>query len=161
MNKTLAGDLNMNTLQLKLAVTAAVTCVLILNPLAPQVSPTTPRAARVQITQGPAIEMTKEFLTIIRWTTNNPGASPEHYGIVHYGTDPKNLSEIAKSPIRLNPNHASTVFRVRLDNLKPCTSYYYTVGSEEANGTDDGAKSAVKQFTTPGESQRAGRSRAL
>ena len=92
----------MNTLLLKLAVTAAVTCLLTSNPIAAQVSPTTPRAARVQITQGPAIEMTKEFLTIIRWTTNNPGASPEHYGVVHYGTDPKNLSETAKSLIRLN-----------------------------------------------------------
>ena len=142
----------MNTLLLKLAVTAAVTCLLTSKPIGAQVSPTTPRAARVQITQGPAIEMTKEVLTIITWTTNNPGASPEHYGVVHYGTDPKNLSETAKSLIRLNPDHASTVFRVRLDNLKPRTTYYYTVGSEEANGTDDGAKSAVKQFTTPGES---------
>jgi hypothetical protein len=77
-----------------------------------------------------------------------------------YGTDPKNLSETAKASIRLNPNHASTVFRVRLYNLKPRTTYYYTVGSEEANGTDDGAKSAVRQFTTPVESQPAGRSRA-
>jgi len=101
--------------------------------------------------------MTKELLTIIRWTTNNPGGSTEHYGVVHYGTDPKNLSEIAKSPIRLNPDHASTVFRVRVDNLKPGTTYYYTVGSGETNGADDGAKSAVKQFTTPGESHRAGR----
>ena len=119
----------MNTLLLKLAVTTAVMCLLTSNPMAAQVSPTTPRAARVQITKGPEIEMTKEFLTIIRWTTNNPGGSPEHYGVVHYGTDPKNLSEIAKSPIRLNPDHASTVFRVRLDNLKPGTTYYYTVGS--------------------------------
>ena len=79
---------------------------------------------------------------------------------MHYGTDPKNLSETAKSPIRLSPDHASTGFRVRLDNLKPRTTYYYTVDSEEANGTEDGAKSAVKQFTTAGESQRAGRSRA-
>jgi hypothetical protein len=91
MNKTLARDLNMNTLLLKLAVTAAVTCLLTSNPIPAQVSPTTLRAARVQITQGPAIEMTKEVLTIISWTTNNPGASPEHYGVVHYGTDPKNL----------------------------------------------------------------------
>jgi hypothetical protein len=149
MNKALAGDLNMNKLLLKPAVTAAVTCLLTSDPIAAQVSPTPPRAARVQITQGPAIEMTKEFLTIIRWTTNNPGASPEHYGVVHYGTDPKNLSETAKSLTRLNPGHASTVFRVRLDNLKPRTTYYYTVGSEAANGTDDGAKSAVRQFTTP------------
>ena len=150
----------MNTLLLKLAVTTAVICLITSNPKAAQVSPTTPRATRVQITKGPEIEMTKEFLTIIRWTTNNPGGSPEHYGVVHYGTDPKNLSETAKSPIRLNPDHASTVFRVRLDNLKPGTTYYYTVGSGEANGADDGAKSAVKQFTTPGESHRAGRPRA-
>jgi hypothetical protein len=159
MNKTLARDLNMNTLLLKLAVTAAVTCLLTSNLMAAQVSPTIPRAAHVRVTEGPAIEMTKECVTIVRWTANNPGGSPEHYGVVHYGTDPKNLSETAKSPIRLNPDHASTVFRVRLDNLKPRTTYYYTVSSEEANGRDDGAKSAVKQFTTLGESQRAGRSR--
>jgi hypothetical protein len=72
----------------------------------------------------------------------------------------QDLNCYAKSPIRLNPDHAWTVFRVRLDNLKPGTTYYYTVGSEEANGTDDGVKSAVKQFTTPGGSQRADRSRA-
>src|SRR5580704_14131140 len=112
----------MNTLLLKLAVTAAVAGPLTSNDIAAQVSPTTPRTARVQITQGPEIEMTKAFLTIIRWTTNNPGASPEHYGVVHYGTDPKYLSKTAKSPIRLNPDHASTVFRVRLDNLKPRTT---------------------------------------
>jgi hypothetical protein len=147
----------MNTLLLKLAVTTAVTSLLTSNSLPGQVSPTTQKAARVQITKGPEIEMSKEFLTIIRWTSNNPGGSPEHYGVVHYGTDPKNLSGTAKSPIRLNPDHASTIFRVRLDDLKPGTTYYYTVGSMEANGTDDGTKSAVKQFTTPGESQRAGR----
>src|SRR6266567_5410758 len=107
----------MNTLLLKLAVTTAVICLLTSNPMAAQVSPTTPRAARVQITKGPEIEMTKEFLTIIRWTTNNPGGSPEHYGVVHYSTDPKNLSQTAKSPIRLNPGRSDTVFRVRIEGL--------------------------------------------
>src|SRR5216683_372041 len=147
----------MNTLLLKLAVTTAVICLLTSNPMPAQVSPTTPKAARVQITKGPEIEMSKEFLTIIRWTTNNPGGSPEHYGVVHYGTDPKNLSQTAKSPIRLNPDHPVTIFRVRLDDLMPGTTYYYTVGSMESNGTDDGTKSDVKQFTTPSEPQRAGR----
>ena len=52
---------------------------------------------------------------------------------------------------------ANTQFRVRLDNLKPGTVYYYTAGSMDANGTDDGMKSTVKQLTTPGEPQRAGR----
>jgi len=147
----------MRKLVLKLAITVASASLLALNPMPGQVSPTTEKAARVRITQGPEVELAKEFLTIIRWTTNNPGGSPVHYGIVHYGTDPKNLSQTAKSPIRLNPDHPSTIFRVRIDDLKPQTTYYYTVGSMEANGTDDGTKSAVKQFTTPGESQRAGR----
>jgi Purple acid Phosphatase, N-terminal domain len=147
----------MNKLLIKLAVFAATGCLLSSDPMLGQVSPTTQKATRVHITKGPEIEMAKEFLTIIRWTTNNPGGSPEHYGVVHYGTDPKNLSETAKSPIRLNADHPSTIFRVRLDDLKPGTTYYYTVGSIEANGTDDGTKSTVKQFTTPGESQRAGR----
>src|SRR5580700_10975597 len=147
----------MDKLLLRLAITAAASGLLSSNSMVAQLSPTTPKAASVRITQGPEIELAKEFLTIIRWTTNNPGGSPEHYGIVHYGTDPIKLSQTAKSPIRLNPDHPSTVFRVRLDDLKPGTTYYYTVSSMEANGTDDGTKSAVKQFTTPGETQQAGR----
>jgi hypothetical protein len=146
----------MNKLLLKLAITAAVGSLLASLPVSAQVSPTTQKAARVRIIEGPEIELAKEYLTIIRWTTNNPGGSPVHYGVVHYSTDPKNLSQIAKSPIRLDPDHPSTVFRVRMDDLMPGTTYYYTVGSMGANGTDDGTKSAIKQFTTTGEPQRAG-----
>jgi hypothetical protein len=112
-----------------------------------QESPTTPKAARVQIIQGPEIALASWF-TAIRWTTNNPGGSPVHYGIVHYGTDPKDLSQTAKNPIRLNPNHSETVFRVLLNNLKPRTTYYYTVDSVEANGKSDGVTSPVQSFTT-------------
>lgn len=140
----------MNIVLRKLAIAIALIGLLASNPMPAQVSPTTPKVAHVRITQGPEIEMSKAFLTIIRWTTDNPGGSPEHYGVVHYGTDPKNLRETAKSPIRLNPDHPSTIFRVRLDNLKPRTTYYYTVSSSMANGTDDGAKSAIRKFrTTP------------
>src|ERR1700693_3499575 len=138
----------MNKLLLKLAIMAAASGLLSSNAMLAQVSPTAPKAVRVRITQGPELELAKEYLTIIRWTTTNPGGSPVHYGVVHYGLDPKNLSETAKSPIRLNPDHASAIFRVRLDALKTGTTYYYTVGSMEANGTDDGTKSAVRQFTT-------------
>lgn len=146
----------MNKVLLKLAITAAAGSLLSSTPMVAQVSPTTPKAAQVRIIQGPEIELSKEFLTIIRWTTNNPGGSPDHFGIVRYGTDPKNLSQTAKNPIRLNPSHPSTVFRVRMDDLKTATTYYYTVGSMDANGKDDGVKSTVKQFTTPGEPQHAG-----
>jgi hypothetical protein len=113
-----------------------------------QESPTTPKAARVQIIQGPEIALASWF-TVIRWTTNNPGGSPVHYGIVHYGTDPKDLSQTAKNPIRLNPYHSETVFRVHLYNLKPRTTYYYTVDSVESNGKSDGVTSPVQSFTTP------------
>src|SRR5271155_458114 len=85
--------------------------------LSAQENPTTPKAAQVRIIHGPEIELAKPHLTIINWTTNNPGGSPVHYGIVHYGTDPYSLSQLAKSPLRLDPSHESTLFRVRLVGL--------------------------------------------
>ena len=118
------------------------------TPAAAQVAPTTKKAESVKITQRPEIERADSYLTIIRWTTNNPGGSPEHYGVVHYGTSPNDLSQTAQSPIRLNPDHPDTVFRVRINGLKPKTTYYYKVDSMEANGTSDGVKSPVKKFTT-------------
>src|SRR3979490_217030 len=131
----------MNKLLLKIAITAAAGTLLSSNQMPAQVSSTTQKAAPVRITQGPELELAKEHLTIINWTTNNPGGSPVHYGIVHYGTDPNSLIKTAKSPIRLNPDHSSTVFRVRLDDLKPRTTYYYKVDSMEASGKSDGVKS--------------------
>src|SRR5260370_40145378 len=113
-----------------------------------QESPTTPKAAWIRISQGPEIELAKEHFTVIRWTTNNPGGSPVYYGIVRYGTDPKDLSKTAKNPIRLNPDHSSTVFRLRLDNLKPRTTYYYRLDSMHSNGTSARVTSPVPRFTT-------------
>jgi phosphodiesterase/alkaline phosphatase D-like protein len=113
-----------------------------------QESPTTPKAKRVQIIQGPKVELVREHLTIIRWTTNNPGGSPVHYGVVHFGTDRNDLTETAKSPIRLNPDLASTVFRVRLDDLRAGTTYYYRVDSVQASGESDGVTSALRHFST-------------
>lgn len=72
----------------------------------------------------------------------------EYFGIVHYGTDPKHLTETAKSHIRLSPNHSYTVFRMLLSGLKPQTTYY-TVDSMQANGMGDGVKSTVAHFTNP------------
>src|ERR1700737_3039357 len=147
----------MNRGFLTLALSVFSNSLLLSNPISAQFIPSVKKAAHVRIVKGPELESSRENTTIITWTSNNPGGSPEHYAVVHYGTDPKNLSQTAKSPIRLNPDHPSTIFRVRMDDLKPGTTYYYTVGSMEANGTDDGTKSAIKQFTTPVEPQRAGR----
>jgi hypothetical protein len=77
----------------------------------------------------------------------------EHWGVVHYGKEPQNLNQTAKSPIRLNKGHPDTVFRVRVSNLNPGTTYYYTVDSMEATGRSDAVKSPVKSFTTAGSDQ--------
>ena len=139
----------MNGLLLKLAMVVTAGSLLHPIPAATQVSPTTNKAARLQITQGPEIERADPDFAIIRWTSNNPGGSPVHCGVVHYGTDPTKLNQTAQSPIRLNPRHSHTVFRVRMGGLKPGATYYYTVDSMEANGESDGVKSTVKHFTTP------------
>ncbi len=102
----------------------------------------------MHIVQGPELESATDNSAIISWTTNNPGGADLHYAVVHYGTDPKNLSQTAKSPNKRNTNHPSMIFRVRVQGLKPATIYYYTVDSMEGNGTLDGVKSPVKHFTT-------------
>jgi hypothetical protein len=135
---------------------AAVGCLLSSGPMPAQVSPNTQKAARVRIIQGPELELAKEHLTIIRWTTNNPGGSPVHYGIVHYGTTPKGLNQTAQNPIRLNPYHPSTIFRMRMDELKPVITYYYTVSSMEANGTGRRAISS-NSLRHVNRSERAGK----
>jgi len=140
----------MNGLFLTLAITITAGSLLAFQPAAAQLLPPAKKAERVEITNGPELESATNHLTIIRWTTNNPGGSDVHYGIVHYGTDPQELSQTAKNPIRLNQGHRYTTFRVRLVGLKPGTTYYYRVTSEEGNGTGYGVKSPVSKFTTPG-----------
>src|SRR3989449_5112509 len=139
----------MNALLLTLAITTTVGSLLAFQPAAAQVLPPAKKAERVEITKGPELESATNHLTIVRWTTNNPGGSDVHYGIVYYGTDPKDLSQTAKNPISLNQSHPQTTFRVQMRGLEPRTTYYYTVTSMERNGKSDEVKSTVHQFTTP------------
>jgi cytochrome c peroxidase len=118
------------------------------------VIPAASKAARIEMPKGSGLEWATTHLAIIRWTLPNPGGSDVHYGIVRYGTDPGHLGRTARSPIRLNPGHASTTFRVRLHDLQPRTTYYYTVASEEGNGKHSGVTSAVEEFTTPARGER-------
>src|SRR5256885_17062058 len=136
----------MNALLLTLAITTTVGSLFAFQPAAAQVLPPAKKAERVEITKGPELESATNHLTIIRWTTNNPGGSDVHYGIVHYGTDPKDLSQTAKNPIRLNHGQPYTTFRVRMEGLKPQTTYYYRVASEESHGQTDVVKSTVSKF---------------
>jgi hypothetical protein len=145
---------DMIRLLLALTLTAAFVNLLAYSPGAAQIPPPASKPQRVEITQAPALEMAGDDLSIIRWKTNNPGGTDIHFGVVHYGTDPKDLSRTAKSPISINRGHAETTFRVRLPNLEPRTTYYYAVTSMGSDGTSDGVKSAVSKFTTPGPGER-------
>ncbi len=140
----------MNRAALTLAIILLSGNLLSSNPASAQLLPPAKKAARVRITQGPELEAANGYLTIIRWTTNNPGGSDDHFGVVHYSTDPKHLNETAKSHIRLNRSHSYTVFRVRLGAVKPKTTYYYKVTSMGSDGKSDGEESAINHFTTPG-----------
>jgi hypothetical protein len=96
----------------------------------------------------PAVESVTDRLAFIRWTTANPGGTVLHYAVVQYGKDPNHLGFTAQSPNRINPSHSEMVFRVRMPNLEPGTTYYYKVSSEQANGKPDPAMSGVNQITT-------------
>ena len=142
----------MNGLLVKLAITAAGS-LLYSSPVGAQIPPPQKRAEHVEITKAPALEIAHDDLAIIRWTTTNPGGDDDHLAVAQYGTDPNDLSQTAKNHIRLNRGHAETIFRVRMQGLKPQTTYYYKVTSTGSGGKSDGVESPVNQFTTPAPGQ--------
>jgi uncharacterized membrane protein len=146
----------MKLTRVPLMFTAAAASLLYSTPAPAQILPPAQRATQVEITQGPTLESAKDTWAIIRWTSSNPGGDDEHFGIVHFGTSAGDLSQTAKSHIRLNRGHPDTVFRVMLNNLKPGTIYYYTVDSMGGNGTDDQVQSTVQKFTTPAAPRQTG-----
>lgn len=131
--------------------------LLVLRPAAAQVTTYTPKevlppakkAAKIAITTGPSLELFRNNEAIIRWASNNPGGPDEHFGVVTYGVDPHQLNHVAKSHVRLNQGHPQTIFRVRLEDIKPGTTYYYMIGSMGASSAKDNLTSAVYHFTTP------------
>ena len=152
----------MTRMVVNLAIAVAVATLLlfdpsdaqIIKPAPDQIIKPAPKAKHVEIAKGPTLELAHDDVAIIRWATNNPGGDDDHYAVVHYGTDPKDLGQTAKNHIRLNQGHPQTVFRARLFPLKPKTTYYYTVTSMGYDGVADGEHSPVKQFTTPAPGER-------
>jgi hypothetical protein len=139
----------MKTCLLTFVFAVAVGCAALLQfPAARAAISGAPTSEPVSLTGGPELEMVNESVAIIRWTTANPGGTDLHYGIVHYGTDALNLTQIAKSPNRRNPSHPEMVFRVRITGLNPQTMYYYTIESTGATGVSDGVSSSVRTFKT-------------
>ena len=137
----------------RLAMATIIGSLLFSTPTDAQLLPPLKKAAQVQIIEGPALELAHDDLAVIRWTMSNPGGSDDHFGVVYYGTDPEDLRQRAESHIRLNRAHPETIFRVRLVDLKPQTTYYYKVTSMGSGGESDGVESPVNNFTTPAPGQ--------
>jgi len=131
--------------RLTIAISAIVICLLSMQP---RLAFAGDGSSASQASATPVIESISDTLAFISWTTQNPGGTILHYAVVHYGTDPSHLDSTAESPTRINQGHSAMVFRVRIGDLHPATTYYYKVSSRQADGIVDPAKSAVNQFTT-------------
>jgi hypothetical protein len=106
-------------------------------------------ASRVRIMQAPTLESSTDTSAIVRWTTNSVEGTTVRYGVVHFGVDPRHLSQVAKSQNRWNRGLPSMIYRVQVDNLEPGLTYYYSVETTDAKGVSEGGmNSELHQFTT-------------
>ena len=97
----------------------------------------------------------RDDLAILRWTTTAPaGLASEQFAVARCGESPDSMDQEWKSHIRVNRSHSETMWRVRIENLKPLTTYYCKVTSRAANGNTTGPESDLYQFTTPAEGGR-------
>ena len=138
--------------QLKVSIIIVAVSVLLLSPRSVGASET---SASTQGGLSPIIESVFDTFAFIGWVTSNPGGTLLHYAIVQYGTDPDHLDRTAKSPSRVNPAHGEMIFRVRVNDLQPGTTYYYRVSSQQANGASDPGTSAIHKFATRAVNQTA------
>lgn len=103
------------------------------------------KAMGLKITDGPRVEGVGTNWAVIAWTTNTGGSS-----IVRYGTKPNGLNETAEAPYADNEKTSAQNHRVRLNNLKPATTYYFLADSGQGEGTGTESRSSTGQFTTKG-----------
>ena len=99
--------------------------------------------AAVKITDGPRVEGTGDTWAVVAWTTNEASSS-----IIRYGSSPTSLNQVAEAPYADVENANKQTHRVRINNLKPKTTYYFAVDSGQGEGTGTEVRSNVSQFTT-------------
>ena len=138
----------MKRVLLTVAIAAVVNSLIASHAAATQQLSAGHQSERRQIVTGPALESATHNTAIIRWTANTAGGTVTHYGIVRYGTDPRSLDHIAKSPNRWSRSLPNVTYRVRINGLTPGTTYYYTVDAAQADGVGMALKSPTNQFTT-------------
>src|SRR5437899_12235469 len=78
----------------------------------------------IRITNGPILEEVTGNAVVIAWSTDVPSSSR-----VWYATDKNNLTHVAESP-----ENGSNTHGVRIDTLRPDTTYYFQVESAHERG---------------------------
>jgi len=97
----------------------------------------------LRITQGPVVESVGHDWAMIAWSTNEGGSS-----LVHYGMHRDRLDRTAQSPyVHDEPGRGHT-HRVKVQHLRPDTTYYFVVDSGQGQGTGTEDWSRVSEFTT-------------
>ena len=140
--------------RLSFAITVWVSVLIFSVQAVSQQPPAGKKVGRMQIIEGPVLESATHNSAIVRWKTNTGSSLIEH-SLVHYGTDPKDLSSKAESLNRWNRNLPYMIHRVYVMKLKPGTKYYYTVESVRGDGTFLGGKSnTINHFTTSSTGRR-------
>lgn len=89
----------------------------------------------VRIIGEPRVRFNGNGSAVVTWTTNVPASA-----VVHYGTDPNNLTQTAEAP------WGGTTHSVTVNNLSPGTDYFFQVQSGQAQGTGSGITSPVVRF---------------
>lgn len=107
------------------------------------------RPASERIIGQPKVEGVGDTWAVIAWTTNTGGST-----VVRYGTDQSHLNERAQAPYADNDRTAAQNHRVHLTNLRPGTTYYFIVDSDQGEGTGTDARSSIGSFTTRREGER-------
>jgi hypothetical protein len=106
------------------------------------------RHPALQITDGPRVEGVGDTWAVIAWTTNEGGSS-----IIRYGTSGNSLTQSAMAPYANDPNREHSTHRVKVENLRPGTTYYFIADSGQGEGTGTSARSGIQSFTTKGSSE--------
>ncbi len=117
---------------------AGLLLLAIAMPAFTQETPKADAPPALKITHGPTVEYASANSAIVAWSTNVSGAT-----IVHYGTDPNELSQKAMAP------WGALTHRVTLKHLQPNTTYYFKVDSTESGkaGFSDVLKFETKDAT--------------
>jgi hypothetical protein len=108
------------------------------------------------IVQGPTVLATGDTWAVISWTTNIAGRG---HSVIYTGTSKNHLQPANQTPQTAGTGNSDVVpsyqeqeysHLVRVTNLKPGTTYYFTADSGQGSNHGVESRSGIAQFNTTG-----------